>query len=83
MKPETASYLDKAHTLLAEAEAILGIHLHEAAGRTVFHAAQALIFEKTGRTPKTHSGGHRNRKTLCRPDRHPAGRRITPAAVAG
>lgn len=60
MKPETALYLEKARTLLSEADAIFGIHLHEAAGRTVylagFHAAQALIFEYTEKTPKTHSG---------------------------
>jgi uncharacterized protein (UPF0332 family) len=60
VKPETALYLEKAATLLSEAGAIFTIHLHEAAGRTTylagFHAAQAFIFENTGRTPKTHSG---------------------------
>ena len=60
MKPETALYLEKAQTLLSEAEAIFDIHVHEVAGRTVylagFHAAQALIFENTEKTPKTHSG---------------------------
>jgi uncharacterized protein (UPF0332 family) len=63
VKPETALYLEKAEALLSEADAIFTIHLHEAAGRTAylagFHAAQALIFENTGRTPKTHSGVHR------------------------
>ncbi len=62
MKPETASYLEKARTLLTEADAIFGIHLNEAAGRTAylaaFHAAQAFIFENTGKAPKTHSGVH-------------------------
>jgi uncharacterized protein (UPF0332 family) len=62
VKAEAASYLEKAHTLLAEADAIFGIHLNEAAGRTAylagFHAAQALIFERTGKTSKTHSGFH-------------------------
>jgi uncharacterized protein (UPF0332 family) len=62
MRPETAAYLDKARELLDEAGAVLDIHLNEAAGRTAylagFHAAQAFIFEQTGRTPKTHSGVH-------------------------
>jgi len=72
VKPETAGYLDKAQTLLSEAEAILGIHLHEAARRTAypaaFHATQALIFEKTGQTPKTHSGVHTGFLRLPRSD---------------
>jgi uncharacterized protein (UPF0332 family) len=63
VKPETASYLDKANTMLSEADAIFGIHLHDAAGRAAylgaFHAAQAFIFEKTGNAPKTHSGVHK------------------------
>ena len=62
MKTETTSYLEKARTLLAEADAIFDIHLNEAAGRTAylagFHAAQAFIFEHTGKTPKTHAGVH-------------------------
>jgi hypothetical protein len=32
VKPETVSYLEIANTLLAEADAIIGIHRHEAAG---------------------------------------------------
>jgi uncharacterized protein (UPF0332 family) len=39
---------------------MLGVGLDEAAGRnaylTGFHAAQAFLFEKLGRAPKTHSG---------------------------
>jgi uncharacterized protein (UPF0332 family) len=39
---------------------MMSMHYHEAAGRTAylagFHAAQALIFEKTGRTARTHKG---------------------------
>ena len=72
MKPETASYLEQAQTLLSESESILAIHLHEAAGRaaylSVFHAAQAFIFEQTGKTPKTHSGVHREFLRLSRDD---------------
>jgi uncharacterized protein (UPF0332 family) len=60
LTPEAARFLDKARRLLAEAEAMLGIGLVDAAGRTAylagFHAAQALIFERTGRAVKTHRG---------------------------
>jgi uncharacterized protein (UPF0332 family) len=60
LTPEAARFLDKARRLLAEAEAMLGIGLADAAGRTAylagFHAAQALIFERTGRAVKTHRG---------------------------
>jgi uncharacterized protein (UPF0332 family) len=72
VKPETASYLEKAQTLLAEADAIFDIHLNEAAGRTAylagFHAAQAFIFEHTGKAPKTHSGVHTEFLRLTRDD---------------
>jgi uncharacterized protein (UPF0332 family) len=61
--PETGLYLAKAHKLLAEAEAMLSFHLHDAAGRTAylagFHAAQALISEVTRKSVKTHKGVHR------------------------
>jgi uncharacterized protein (UPF0332 family) len=71
--PETASYLEKALTLLAESEAIIAIQLNEAAGRTAylagFHAAQAFIFEHTGKTPKTHGGVHTEFFRLTKGDR--------------
>ena len=48
MTPEAAGYLAKARDLLVQAEAMLGIELCDAAGRTAylaeFHAAQGLIF---------------------------------------
>ncbi len=61
MTPETSSFLAKARRLLAEAEGMLTtMHYNEAAGRTAylagFHAAQALISDKTGRAVKTHGG---------------------------
>jgi uncharacterized protein (UPF0332 family) len=41
---------------------MLGVRLYEAAGRTAylagFHAAQALISERTGKAAKTHKGVH-------------------------
>jgi uncharacterized protein (UPF0332 family) len=58
--PESGYFLGKAHKLLAEAEAVLGIGLNDAAGRTAylagFHAAQAFISEVAGRSVKTHKG---------------------------
>jgi uncharacterized protein (UPF0332 family) len=72
VKAETALYLEKAQTLLAEADAIFGIHLNEAAGRAAylagFHAAQAFIFERTGRTSKTHNRVHTEFLRLTKDD---------------
>lgn len=72
MKPETERYLDKARQVLAEARAVAAIALSEAAGRAAylaaFHAAQALIFERTGRVPKTHRGVHAQFSRLARAD---------------
>jgi len=62
VKPETQAYLDKSRQALARAHAILAIDLGEEAGRSAYlaalHAAQALIFERTGRVAKTHRGAH-------------------------
>jgi uncharacterized protein (UPF0332 family) len=60
--PEADRYLDKARQSLAHAGAILAIELGEDAGRAAylgaFHAAQALIFERTNRVAKTHREVH-------------------------
>lgn len=60
MKPETAEYLAKARMLLAEALNLLRDGYSEVAAReaylAAFNAGQALVFERTGRTAKTHSG---------------------------
>jgi uncharacterized protein (UPF0332 family) len=60
LTPQAAEFLAKAHKLLREAHTMLGVALNEAAGRTAylscFHVAQALIFEREGRVPKTHNG---------------------------
>jgi uncharacterized protein (UPF0332 family) len=62
LKPETERYLDKARQSLNEARTVAGIELAEAAGRAaylaMFHAAQALIFERSGKVPRTHRGVH-------------------------
>jgi uncharacterized protein (UPF0332 family) len=58
--PEAGLHLTKARQSLAKARAMLAIDLADEAGRAAylaaFHAAQAFIFDRTGRTPKTHQG---------------------------
>ena len=60
MRSEAAAYLATAHDDLREAGLIAAIPLSKAAARSayyaVFHAAEALIFERTGKVVKTHSG---------------------------
>jgi uncharacterized protein (UPF0332 family) len=60
VSPEAALHLAKARQSLAKSHAMLAIEMSDEAGRTAylaaFHAAQAIIFERTGRTPKTHRG---------------------------
>jgi uncharacterized protein (UPF0332 family) len=74
VKAQTSAYLDKSRELLDEANAILRIDLYEAAGRTAylagFHAAQALIFETSGRIYKNHSGVHGEFSRLVKDDPH-------------
>jgi uncharacterized protein (UPF0332 family) len=57
-RPETVAYLAKAPQSLKEASIVLASDLCEAAGRAAYlaayHAAQALIFDRTGRAAKTH-----------------------------
>jgi uncharacterized protein (UPF0332 family) len=56
--PEAKDYLDKARDDLDDARKIVAIHLVAArsAYYAAFHAAEALIVERTGRVAKTHSG---------------------------
>lgn len=60
MKAETADYLAKARATLADAQQIAKLPLPHVAAReaylAVFHAAQAYIFEHTGKVAKTHRG---------------------------
>ena len=62
MTPEVAGYLDKARQCLGYARINLGVKLGNDAGRNAylaaFHAAQAFIFERTGKVAKTHQGVH-------------------------
>jgi uncharacterized protein (UPF0332 family) len=70
VKPQTGAFLDKARELLSRADAMLGIGLNEDAGRTAYlaglHAAQAFIFESTGRAFKKHSGVQREFARLAK-----------------
>lgn len=70
MTPEAQRYLEKAGQCLANARAELVIGVSNDAGRNAylaaFHAAQALIFERTGRAAKTHRGVHREFERLAR-----------------
>jgi uncharacterized protein (UPF0332 family) len=60
MTPEAGDYLAKGRQDLSDGREILQISLANVAARSayfaVFHAAEAFIFEKTGRIAKTHRG---------------------------
>jgi uncharacterized protein (UPF0332 family) len=60
MKLQTGAFLDKARVLLDQAKTMLAVDLVDAAGRTAYlaglHAAQALIFERTGKTIRRQRG---------------------------
>jgi len=62
MIPVVAGYLDKARQCLSYARTNLTVGLGNDAGRNAylaaFHAAQALIFERTGNVAKSHQGVH-------------------------
>ena len=56
MKEQTSAYLEKSRDLLGRADTMMGAGLTDDAGRTAYlaglHAAQAFIFETTGRVYK-------------------------------
>ena len=60
MKPETASFLESAEQAISHAARILAIDIPGQAARLAyyaqFHAAQALLFERTDKIAKTHRG---------------------------
>jgi uncharacterized protein (UPF0332 family) len=60
VKAETADYLVKARTTLAGAEQIATLPLPQVAAReayyAAYHAAEAYIFEQTGKVATTHRG---------------------------
>ncbi len=60
MKPQTSAYLDSADEAIRDAKQILAVNIPRQAARLAyyaqFHAAQALIFERTDKVAKTHKG---------------------------
>lgn len=60
MKPETADYLDKARHCVAGASTIAAAGVPDVAAReaylAAYHAAEAYVFEHTGKAVKTHRG---------------------------
>lgn len=86
MTPEAKEHPDKARQCLKRARTILAAGLGEDAGRNAylaaFHAAQALIAERTGRDAKTHKGVHAQfaRLTRSEPRLGPELRQFLPKA---
>jgi uncharacterized protein (UPF0332 family) len=72
MKPETADYLSKTRSTLVDATKIVNFPLPHIAAReaylAVFHAAEAYIFEHTGKAAKTHRGLRGEFSRLARND---------------
>ena len=73
MTPETKEHLDKAREYVIKARNLLDVmHYNDEAGRAAylaaFHAAQALISERTGKTAKTHEGVNSQFNLLTRGD---------------
>ena len=73
MTPETRRHLDKANDDLAKARQVFDLlHYSDEAARlaylAAFHAAQALISERTGRSAKTHAGVHSQFNPMVRGD---------------
>jgi uncharacterized protein (UPF0332 family) len=60
--PEAERYLAKARLTLEHTRTMLTVNLTEDAGRTAwfagYQAAEAFIFERTGKMTKTHKGAH-------------------------
>ena len=60
MTPQTANFVAAALEALSDAKGNMSINIYRQAARLAyyaqFHAAQALIFERTGKITKTHKG---------------------------
>ena len=73
MKPQSAAFLEKSRQFLAKAQELLDAHLWpDEAGRAAylagFHAAQAFIFESTGKAARRHGGVQRQFACLVKDD---------------
>jgi uncharacterized protein (UPF0332 family) len=70
MKPEAADYIEKARRCLQKARTIAAAGVPDVAAReaylAAFHAAEAVIFEETGRAAKTHRGVRNQFSRLAR-----------------
>jgi uncharacterized protein (UPF0332 family) len=70
MKPQTEAFLGAADEALTNARDILSINIQRQAARlsyyAQFHAAQALIFERTDKISKSHKGVSREFHNLAR-----------------
>ena len=70
MKPITMSKLEKALIACDQGRRVLAIDIPEQAARlayqAMFDAAQALIFERLDRLPKTHNGVHQQFHDVAR-----------------
>jgi uncharacterized protein (UPF0332 family) len=70
--PEAGRFIAKANTLLEHATKMLSVGLSEDAGRNAylagFHAAQALLFDTTGKTFKSHRGVQKDFLHLTKDD---------------
>ena len=70
MTPEAERYLAKARLTLEHARTMLTVNLTEDAGRAAYiagyQAAEAFIFERTGKAAKTHKGLHAEFARLTR-----------------
>lgn len=73
-QPETVAYLVKAQQILKEARIVAANDLAAAAGRAAYlaayHAAQAFIFERTGKAAKSHNGVRSEFARLARDEPH-------------
>ncbi len=72
MKAQTTAFLEAAQIALAKAKKIHGVNIPDEAARLAyfvqFHAAQAFIFERTGKIAKTHKGVRTQFHQLSRND---------------
>ena len=72
MKAQTSAFLDKSRELLDRADTMLRVSLNEDAGRAAYlaamHAAQALLFERSGKASKRHAGVQREFARLVKDD---------------
>ncbi|HEY4172039.1 MAG TPA: HEPN domain-containing protein [Rhodopila sp.] len=72
MTPEATNYLAKAREDLSDARKIATLGLAKVAARSAyyaaFHAAEALIVERTSKTPKTHHGVRHEFSRLMKED---------------